>query len=724
MERQLRRVLLAVVRQDLLHDRLLDRPVVRVPERDRLAAVEVADVRVGERVLREDGPLALRRLHALDALAHARVVLRRNLHGVDREAAARGEDAVRDAVRAAERIATLDRDVVRQRQDRAHRLAETDRQRLLDLRRRIDVEREAALLERGRAGEEPVRRAELAREEGRDELVARLAAHERLRHLHEDARRERPRRVLQVRRLDRQVQELRTRRRVAHEPLEHLAAVVGLLAQEDAAVDRVVEAEEVDARVEQHRAVLGERPVRDDPHLVRLGGRHLRDVQVLAVRRRHEVGAVAEVGRHQVAARFVRRVHQDEAVPVRRRGTGRAHGDDGVVEVGLRHLPVHLRAGVDEDGIRLEARDAQHRHEERRLVAADAVAVAEGDLHVVRRVAGRGVLHRQAHVADLLRHPLVERLDPRQFRRVRRRQDLLHLVRDAGGRLLEVRDAQVPVPLRERRPVLRGRDAHVLHLRVKGRHVRLLERLRRVRDRPRVADAAVRQRLFRVVHVAERVAHGGVDERALLRRDEGDGAVEHRHRPFEHRDVRELVLDARLEVPAARRILQHVADLEPGDGADDLARLRVVDVLARRGVVRRLLRRRRDVDRALDAVRADGRDAHDLRDAVAAVEADRDRALVDPPLLGQDLDGLLLDGDERAVRLEFRRRGAVDQHRIRVGILFQRDVIVDAERRQGGESPDRRDHHDHPVPVHRQSYPVSSPKRFTTHLPPWKMSGG
>ena len=73
-----------------------------------------------------------------------------------------------------------------------------------------------------------------------------------------------------------------------------------------------------------------------------------------------------------------------------------------VVEERLGDFGVELRADVDEDGERLESRETQHRDEKPRLVAADPVAVVEGDVHVMRRVTGRGVLHGKAHVADLL----------------------------------------------------------------------------------------------------------------------------------------------------------------------------------------------------------------------------------------------------------------------------------------------------------------------------------
>ena len=77
-----------------------------------------------------------------------------------------------------------------------------------------------------------------------------------------------------------------------------------------------------------------------------------------------------------------------------------------MVEERLGYLGVELRADVDEDGECLEARNPQHRHEKPRLVAADAVPVVEGDVHVMRRVSGRRVFHRKTHIPHFLRDEL------------------------------------------------------------------------------------------------------------------------------------------------------------------------------------------------------------------------------------------------------------------------------------------------------------------------------
>ena len=73
-----------------------------------------------------------------------------------------------------------------------------------------------------------------------------------------------------------------------------------------------------------------------------------------------------------------------------------------MVEVGLDDLLVHLVAGVDEDREGLLAGEVEHGDEERGLVAADAVALGEGECDVVWLVAGRVVLDGDAHVADFL----------------------------------------------------------------------------------------------------------------------------------------------------------------------------------------------------------------------------------------------------------------------------------------------------------------------------------
>lgn len=377
---------------------------------------------------------------------------------------------------------------------------------------------------------------------------------------------------------------------------------------------------------------------------------------------RHEVRLVREVGGQQVLRRFVRRIHQEVA-----RG-GARHGDDGVVEVRRGDLGVHLRTGVDEDGVGLHAREAQEGDEQRGLVAADAVAVLEGESDVVRLVAGRVVLQREAHVADLLGDEPEEGANPFVLRptRLRQRADG---VRHRGRRAGEVGGAEVPVPARDGGPAGNRREAQRLHGAREGRHVRLGEGLRHVAGGPGeqtapIGEGAVRRARHRV---RAGPAHGGVDEREAGGRVDGDDGREDRSRLFEEGRIRPRPPHPGLPRTAPDADVADLAHGETGHRAGERAVEGIDNVRIQGGVVRRRLQRAREVDGAHDAVRPDDLHREDARVAVARAVVERDGRVGAAALLGENLDPFVVPGDVRAVGLEARVEAVVDDHAVRVG---------------------------------------------------------
>ena len=435
-ELELSGVFLSVVGEDLLHYGVRGDPREAVRQVVGERARDDALVRVREAVLREGGLRALRLLDALDLLAKLQIFLRRELDRADREPAREDKRVAVAGEGARERVAAVDRLVRRKRHRLAYRSAEVDLEALFGGGGGGKLQRILPLLERGASLEKPVRRAERGGERRDGHLVARLALQDRLRELDEDLRLQLGRGVLQVLRAYLAAQKLRTGRDARRDLLEEVAPLFRLQRKEMAAVGVVVESAEGERILDEERSVLREASLSGHHNGVLLGRDDGRGAQHIALRRRHEVRAVAQVRRQKVAARLVRRVHEHIfSVHLR--------GGDGVVEERRRHLFVHLRAAsADEDGVRLESGDPEHRDEKRGLVAADSVAVVEGERHVVRRVAWRGVLHREAHVANLLRHELVDRLDEVEAGglsvAVRGADDLHDFVGHRGVGLLEV----------------------------------------------------------------------------------------------------------------------------------------------------------------------------------------------------------------------------------------------------------------------------------------------
>ena len=207
---------------------------------------------------------------------------------------------------------------------------------------------------------------------------------------------------------------------------------------------------------------------------------------------RHEVALVVEVGGQEVMRALVRGIHE------RVGAVGVADAGDGMVEEGHRNFRIALLADVDEDGIGVDSREAQHGGEKGRLVAADAVAVVKGHRDVVRLVAGGFGLGRDAHVADVLRDPGEEGADDGGLGIgsvggslgggfvCDLRHERLHFRR----RRIETRLAESPVPLGEGLPVFGRAEKETLRDRVEGGHFRLGEGLRDVADLPDVERAA------------------------------------------------------------------------------------------------------------------------------------------------------------------------------------------------------------------------------------------
>ena len=150
----------------------------------------------------------------------------------------------------------------------------------------------------------------------------------------------------------------------------------------------VVKSLEPDDALYEKRAVLLDGSFAFNVKAIGLGGRDRRKVKRLAERRRNEIRAVAKICGHNVAARLVGRIHKNVSRLVRLFAAGSADTRDRMIEIRERNFVVHLRARVYENGIRLEARYAEHRRKKRRLVAADAVAVLKSDVDVVRCVPG------------------------------------------------------------------------------------------------------------------------------------------------------------------------------------------------------------------------------------------------------------------------------------------------------------------------------------------------
>ena len=308
-----------------------------------------------------------------------------------------------------------------------------------------------------------------------------------------------------------------------------------------------------------------------------------------------------------------------------------------MVEEDLRHVGVAPFADVDEHGIRLDARHAEHRGEQGGLVAADPVFVLERQLDVVRLVARRLLLGRHAHVADLLRDVGEDPPDPLVARggagdeRVHR---LLHLGDGRG----HARFAELPVPAGEVLPRRDGGDEEPLRARVHRRHVRLGERLRHVPHAPAVERAAVRLRQRLVGDAgADLVAHADRLERACGGRGDFMDHLDDGHRVLEDGVVAEGVRHARLRRGARDDEVEDVAHFEPRQREGEDLAVGVEDVGVHLAGVDHEAAVARDVDGDGRAVGLDDLGQADGDGAVGGVHPERGGARFTTSFLGEDL---------------------------------------------------------------------------------------
>ena len=514
VELQFSGILLALVGQNL-RDIDVRRHPRGIREERRFARIENAPhIRIMQAVGPEYGLLTLRRLDALDLLAQVLVLFGGELHRADRQRSVHCQRPVRHRKRPLVIVTVRRLLAPRQFKDLSERLPEVNREMLVDTRRRIELQRKPALLERGVALQEPIDEPKRLRDRRHGELIPCLAADHHFRELRRKFRGHRNGRVTQILRQDLALNELRARHHKFQDPFERLHALLGRPLHQSAAVRRVVDATKRNRRLEEHRPIAGERGGRIDVQRILLRRRHRRGLQLLALGTAHEVTVVAQIRREQVLRVLIRRIHENiVGVGSRSRRmvfcsflcTTRTpnsdfffHGDNGVVEERLGHFGIELRADVDEHGECLKARKPQHRDKETGFVTANTVAIVEGDVHVMRRIPRRRVLHCQPHIPHFLRDELEDRL---------KRLQLLHLRAHRDVCLREMRGAKVPVPLGDLRPVFGGRDADVLDLRIEGWHVRFGERLRGIGHREGMDKRAVRELRHIGDDVAERIAN-------------------------------------------------------------------------------------------------------------------------------------------------------------------------------------------------------------------------
>ena len=141
-----------------------------------------------------------------------------------------------------------------------------------------------------------------------------------------------------------------------------------------------------------------------------------------------------------------------------------------------------------------------------------------------------------------------------------------------------MRYAKIPVPPRNRLPVLGGRNVKILNDLVKRRRIRLGKRLRGILGDPDVFDAAVGKRLGRILDVAERVSYGHTLQWTLLGRNDADGLLEDRASPLKYGNVGVVIFNARHFNFFSRAVENYIADLKSGNRADDFAVHRIVNV--------------------------------------------------------------------------------------------------------------------------------------------------
>ncbi len=494
-----------------------------------------------------------------------------------------------------------------------------------------------------------------------------------------------PRGIRETFRLDLEGEEFCAGKRRGKRLLQEPTPFGGLPAQEGAAPGIVVNAAEAQVGSQDGDSAAGYPPRRFGYDRVRLGRHDAGGPQVFAVRTRHEIGPPVEIGGQQILAGLVRRVHEDVAVfPVRV-----LDSDDRMVEVGGRDFGVHLLPDLDKHRVGLIAGDAEEGDEQSGLVAADAVAVVEGDVHVMRRIAGGLVFHREPHVAHFLRDKVVDLAHvASQFR---------DFVRHGRRRFRQMRRAQPPIPRGKFPPRGECGSADALDLRIERGHVGLGEDLGRIRGDPRMHDRPVRPGFLGGGHIAQRMAHRLLSERQGRRGGHADRLFQDRQRPGHLGEKRELVLHARGEIGAHKRIAKRLADLQAGDGAGNDAVERIVDVGGGGRIVRRLAHRRRNIHRAPHAVRADDADVGTAKRGIAFGVGEALHVLFAAAFLGQNLERGFFRRDIRAVGLVGVVFRGFDQDGVRIRIACRRDLLPgggkDGKRAQEGREQEKNGPH-------------------------------
>ena len=406
------------------------------------------------------------------------------------------------------------------------------------------------------------------------------------------------------------------------------------------AVNGVAHTLEIDGAFDHHRPILFECPLAHNENAVILGGLNLGYEKLLAVWCGHEIRAIAKISGHDVAARLVCGIHQNIAGLVGVFALRRANSGNRVVKIRKRNFLVHLCSSVDKNGISLKSSNAKHRHEERSLVAADAIAIVERDIHIMRRITRGSLLHGKAHVAHFLRNPLVDRADLGDIVGIlsERRDDVCHTVRDGRRRLGKMRKGKIPIPFGKLLPATHGGNLHILHLLIHRRHIRLLKSLRRILGRPSMHHGAIALLLGCILHIPERIANGHILERSILGRFDRHRIRENRTLPFKNADIGKMILDARHKRLALCLVCDDIANLESGNRADDLAIHRIVDVGGNGGIVCCLLSGLGNIYLANGAIQAFHKNLNNLGAPVAGVETKGNHTLLAASLLRQNLN--------------------------------------------------------------------------------------
>ena len=565
--------------------------------------------------LDEERAEGLNAVHALGEAAEGAVVFGGvDLAGED-ELAGEGEVAVLGA--AADDVVGgavgLQDGVVGEELGLTERANAAEREGLTDAAGRLDdpIVGAGGLLE---AVEEEVDHAgDTADERQSDEGVALGVGHAELRHAGAHGDGERLGDVRGVLRGDLDGGELGADGHTLHEAVEDVAHAGGLGTDEEGAIDVVVHAADVEGGGELKGA--GGIKFADglDFHHVLLGGGDGGLQQGLAVRARHEVGAGGEIGRELGAGGVVGRV--EEAIGA----VALVNGHDGVVEEGHRHLLVAGAAGMDDDGIGVEAGLAEHGDQEDALVAADAVTIIEGQGDIVGFEAGGLFLGDDAHVADLLGHEGEERLDLRVA--VLALGQLAHLGVDGGGGR-HVAVAEAPVPLGDLFPGGEGGEADALEEDFGRGHLLFGEALRHIARHPAVERAAIGEGFAaardRAGHLVQQglAAQGQLLGRHHGERGVGDGAVE------ALKDAPRVigVRDARAHRAEGRNHVQRVAHGDFRHRQHHALGLGVIDVRVGAVVARGDGHVRREVNGLDRAIRADNLRLDELGLGVALLE--------------------------------------------------------------------------------------------------------